>query len=105
MQVSSRCRLQGRSWLAHLAPLRGGAQHAATAATRWPDLGCSGSMSTGKPCARRTAEVVGPIDPTTTCSANAAAQIVLDARIRGDLKNVLDLLARREQGDADQAAL
>ena len=78
-------------------------QDAATAATRWPDLGCSGSMSTGRPCARRAAEVVGPIEPTTTCSAKRGAHVVLDPRGRGDLEHVLDLLGRREQGGADPA--
>ncbi len=78
-------------------------QDAATAATRWPDLGWSGSMSTGKPCARRAAEVVGPIEPTTTLSCHRGADSTPRSHGRGDLEHVLDLLGRREEGGIDPA--
>ena len=78
-------------------------QDVATAATRWPVLGWSGSMSTGKPCARRAAEVVGPIEPTTTCSASAARTSFSIPVSAGDLEDVHDLLRRREEDGSDLA--
>jgi hypothetical protein len=46
-------------------------QPLARARARWPILGCSGSMSTGKPWALRVSVVVGPIEATITVLARA----------------------------------